>query len=346
MPFSGIGAKGIGYAEETTWGLSSGIIDGSNNPDHWLDARGGMETVGMTVDQTIAQDLSQFGTINTDVSKGFRSVEGNIDFDVRYGGGWLMFLGHLLGQGKTDAGSDPYTHTFTLGADPSSAQTAKGIAICADRDGTEGGTKSWVYSGIRPTSMNFTFNQNGLTTCSATVIGKAQESMISSPTPTYSTLAYIKSPSDKASPTSFCAYGGADYVCKSGSLNIAVPWELRRDVQAQNGLVPSLSGQLEITGSVEVETPNSIDSGGVEGNAFSQNYQDQTLSALVLSMNGADGNHNLAITLSKILITADPTPHASGPELQTTSLSFKAFGQVGADEGSLVLTNTEATSWS
>ena len=340
MAQSGIGASGVGFDEESVCGTQETTL-----ALKWLDSRGGMESVAQTIDQIVGQDLGQFGALQESLGKGFTSVAGSLDFDLRFGGGWLIFLSHLLGKAPVTTGSNPYTHTQALGADPVTSQMAKGITLAVGKDGISGGNFDWIYSGIRPTSMTFNFPENGIATCSCSLIGQAEDAFVAAATPAYSSEPYIKSPTDATSPSAqFLSFGGTSYVCKSASVSVNVPWELRRDLQATEGLVPALAGQLELTASFEVETPATAS----DGNAFDIAYAAQTLdqAAVFTLEGGTTADRSLVISLGQSIITTAPTPHVSGPELQTMSVDIKAYGKAdGTNEGSFVLINTDSSAW-
>ena len=337
--YSGIGSNGVGFLEESPWGTA--IL---TNPTHSLDARGGMESVIGECDQTVAQDLSNFGSINTDTIKGNKRVSGSIDYDLRYGGGWMMFMGHLLGQAApAEAPTDNYV--MPLGADPNATQMAKGITLRINRDGTTGGAFDYLYSGCRPVSMDFNFTENSIATCSVGLIGKDLSEVraaSSGGTYTRSTKPYVKSPSDRTSPTSFIQWDGGGHICKNASISIAVPWELNLDIQSPLGLVPVLAGPMEITGSFEVVTPNSAAS--PVGNVWVDDYRSQNGRPLIYTMDGAAG-FGLVFSLTKALITSAPDPHASGPELQTTTVEWKALAQASENQGTFTLVTDEGAAW-
>ena len=190
--------------------------------------------------------------------------------------------------------------------------------------------------------MDFNFTENAIATCSVGLIGEDLDSVVAEGTYTYSTKGYVKSPSDRTSPTSFIQWDGGSHVCKNASISIAVPWELNQDIQSPLGLVPVLAGPMEITGSFEVVTPNSTAS--PEGNLWVNDYRSQQSHLLIYTMDGATG-FGLEFRLTKALITSAPDPHVSGPELQTTTIEWKALGQAGANEGTCTLVTDESAAW-
>ena len=344
QPKIGLGTK-IGFAGEAVWG--TGVAAST----HALDPRGGMESLVGEVDTFRPESLSFRGGDPTQFVQGERRVSGNITHDLRFGGGWMLFLSHLTGHLPVDAGSDPYTHTLQLGRDLSGGTTVtdEGVSIHVDRGGQHSAAaeKEWYYTGCRPTSVDFTFAPNSIATASWEFIGK-DVTMQAAQTQTLSTVEYVQHPSRATSPTSAIKYGTdgsetANTSVTAMSLHIEMPWERLRNIDNQTGLEPMANGQMIITGSFEIDAPVATSTFGVLGAA----YRDATTNSLLMTVDGADASTaKMLFDFPKVRITSTGEAPAADAGRITQTVEWEAHysGTAGTGMGTFTLTNEEALS--
>jgi hypothetical protein len=340
MPNIGIGHS-IGFSEEATWGTVESTVD------NFLDAEAGSLVVKHTSERIQGEELLYRGILSSSVAKGTEEVEGSLQFKLRYGGGWALFLAQLNGIDPTTAGAAPYTHTFNLGASIASGNNlTKGISLFADREGMIGGagSRASAYTGVRPTAFEIAFEQNARAAATVEFIGEALDSFVTRPTVTLSSREFIVSPSSAASPTNFLTWNGTAYVVKSASVKIEQEHERRRNMQGSKLLQPVPSGLMKITGSFTCEAPAT---GATSGGAFYDDYNGKTLRQLVITADGATpASAKLALTLPRCLITASPEPEIAGAGVVMTTVEWEAYYYASdARIGQLVLTTDDSTAW-
>lgn len=339
MPNIGIG-HAIGFSEEATWGTVESTVD------NFLDAEAGSLVVKHNSERIQGEELLYRGILSSSVAKGTEIVEGTLQFNLRYGGGWPLFLAQLNGIDPTTAGAGPYTHTFNLGASQASANNlTKGISLFADREGMLGtaGSRAAAYTGVRPTGFGVAFEQNARAAATVEFIGEALDSFVTRPTVTVSSREFIVSPSSAASPTAFLTWNGTAYVVKSASFKIEQEQEQRRHLQGPKIIQPVPGGMMKITGSFSCEAPST---GATSGGAFYDDYNAKTLRQMVLTADGSTASSKLALTLPRCLITANPEPEIAGPGVVLTTIEWEAYYYAtDARFGQLVLTSDDSTAW-
>ena len=335
MVKTGIGTF-VAFGEETTWGTAVAT-------PNYLDSRPGMESLEATTTQTVVNDISEIGSDKDNVLKGPKTVAGNVTMDLRFNGtGWPMFLSHLCGKDVATTGSGPYVHTITVGADKDI--TAKGITIHANREGVNaaGASQAYQYIGMRPTKGTLSFPGEGVATASFDCVGKDQD-FTSLGTYTATTFPFIKLPSDDSTATTFMTYNSVAYKVKSFELSIEQPVEERRQIEDSTNFAPADGGPMVVTGSFDVEVPDTTSTGG---GAFNDDHHAQAFREIVVTVDGpTKANNSLAITLGKCLVTNTAEAHVGSAGLQTVTVNFRAFRDGSTKEAVFALTNASATAW-
>jgi hypothetical protein len=334
---TGIGHS-LSYTEETSWGTQA------SGADHYLDPRGGMETLIGTVEVIKPESLTSRGYDSSQFTEGNHHVSGNITHDLRFGGGWLLFASQLAGRTVTTAGvSAPYTHTLRLGGAVDTVVPARGITVVVDREGERAvaASKAVVFTGIRPTSVAFDFQQNAIATASWEVVGK-DSTLVTRPTATLPTADYIKSPSAASSPTAVVKFGTdgseTEYTTvTSVQLNVEQPLASRFHVGSAAQAHPVQEGYTTITGSFDIEHQ---DTGSSSFGAFGDAYRAQTINSLIITFDGGTDDQ-LEFDMAKVLITSTADQHIDGSGLQTTTIEFEAAYATNS-VCTLKLTNAEA----
>lgn len=339
MPQIGIGHV-VGFSEEATWGTVEATVD------NFVDAEPGTLSVKHNRELVHGEDLLYRGIVSSAINKGEELVEGTLQFNMRYGGGWALWLAQLNGLDPVTAGAGPYTHTFDLGKTiASGTNIAKGISVYADRDGMVGaaGSKASAYTGCKPTSFEMAFEQNARARASIEFLGETLDSFITRPTATLSARGFVMSPSPASSPTEFLTYNAVGYVVKSASFKAEQEWEKRRNMQASKIIQPVPGGPMMISGSFTCEAPATA---AASGGAFYDDYNAKTPRQIVITADGASANEKLVFTIPKAIITANPEPDVDGAGIVMTTIEWKAlYDASSAYLCRVVLTTDDSTAW-
>jgi hypothetical protein len=325
MVKTGIGHS-IGFGEESTYG--TGVT-----PDYFLDARAGAETLTAEIDTFRPESLTGRALDPAQFVEGQSRVSGSITHDLRYGGGWGMFLAHLGASAWASSGSGYYTHQTLIGGAVVSAALGKGISVTTDREGAlgSGTAKAVRFSGIRPKSVDFDFQLNGIATATWECFG-TEAALVAQPTATLSTVDYVTSPSAQGSAaTATVAFGTdgseTDYAnVQSVNLHIEQPLDERYDLSnnVSNGPVPS--GYTIVTGSFELDAQ---DVEGTSFGAFGDAYRTKTATnSLIITVEGADvtsGNpYALIFNMPAVEITSPADQHVGDAGVQRITVEFQA----------------------
>ncbi|QDP46573.1 MAG: hypothetical protein Unbinned4098contig1000_33 [Prokaryotic dsDNA virus sp.] len=345
----GIGFS-IGYAEESAWGTAA------SSASHFLDPRGGMESLQGEVDHITPESLSYRGSDSAQFITGMKRVSGNITHDLRFGGGWLMFLSHLTGHKYAKSGSgSPYTHTVQLGRDLSAGTTDpqdRGISILVNREGENAasGAKAWRYEGMRPVSCDMTFEQGSIATASWEFIGK-DVTAVSIPTATLPTNDYIAHPSAGSGTLTKSVKYGTDgsetgYDVRSMTIHIEQAHAERRTLEDATQLKPVAGGNFIVNGSFEIEAPDMGTSGTFD--AFTDAYRASTMKSLIMTVEGAEltsgNNAKLSFDFPKVRITnvGEPQVSDAGLVLRTVEWEASYSGTASTGVGTATLITSDA----
>lgn len=341
---------GIGFAEEIVYGTAAASVA------HWLDPRPGMESLQGEVDHITPPSLSFRGPDSAQFLAGMRRVTGSVQHDLRFGGGWPMFLSHLTGHSHATTGAGPYTHVLQLGRDLSLGTTAPqayGISIIADREGelATAGSKSFVYSGIKPTAVDFDFARGSIATANWTLIG-GDSAVTARVTPALSTVPYCVAPSAGTGTLIKSIRYGTDgsetgYNVRAMSLRIEQPLFERRTLEDAVQMLPVAGDNFKVTGSFEIEAPD-INTGGNTYDEFIDAYRAVTMKSLLMTAEGPDigagTNNSMLFDLPKTRITNVGEPFVGGPGVVVRTVEFEAAYSANASigVGTFTLTNNEA----
>ena len=353
MVKTGIGIS-LGFSEESAYGTAATSVS------HNLDPRGGMESLQAEVDHITPESLSFRGMDSAQFVPSMTRIGGNITHDVRFGGGWLMFLSHLTGHKYTAVGAaTPYTQTVQLGRDASAGDTqpqTRGITILADREGerANGSAKAWRYNGIKPSAVDFTFAQGAIATASWEVTGKGVEAATLPASVVLPTNDYIAHPSAGSGTLIKSIQYGTDgsetgYDIRSMSLHLEQPQEERRNGQDAEQLYPIAGGNFIASGSFEIEALDN----GVAGtyDVFTDAYRAVTMNSLLLTIEGAEltsgNNAKLAFDFPKVRITNVGEPQVGGAGLTLRTVEWEAAysGTASIGVGTVVLTTSDAVGY-
>lgn len=338
----GIGLA-LGFSEEATWGTVSGTVD------NFFHAFPGMEGLKRMVEPIQGDDIQSRGIDSTLINAGGRRVEGPLQADLQYGGGWLLFLAQLAGNDPVTAGAGPYTHAVSLGAalGGASDNRAKGISVFVDREGqvAGAGAKAASYSGVKPTSLEIAFAYNARARMSCDLVGKDHAGWGTRLTPSLSTRGFIISPSQAASPSAFLQYNSVDFDCREGSIRFEQELDVEGgDMQSPTMGRPEPNARTKVSGSVTVEAPESATgSGGV----FFDDYESKTPRELILTLEGSNpANEKMVITVHKALVTNPGDPEVAGPGRVMHTVEFEGYYDSGNSEiAQLVLTSLDSAAW-
>jgi len=327
----------IGWGEESSFGSAT-------SASHYLQIAPGDETFQLDQEFLEASHTVERGVDTADVVKGMKAVSGTWSHDLRYGGGWGLLLEHLLFDESADAGAGPYTHTLSVG-DYASGMAGKGLSFIVARDGllVSGSDVADRYYGCRPTACTITCEDNAIARAEWTLIGAGHDTL-AIPTPSYPTDNFIKAPSDASSPTAGFKYGTDasedTYPCRRWSVTISQGWDPVRVLQAPEMSEPTLAGRLEVTISAEVLFQGT----GASGDAFTTNYRAGTPKSLILTLEGPTAaSESLVLDFPNVRLTSPPDPHMTETGAIYQSLEFKAYRSGATMEGTMTLTNSDAT---
>lgn len=339
MPNIGLGLV-VGFSEEAAWGTVEATVD------NFIDAEGGSAVFRAMREHIQGEELLYRGILSSSVDKGMIEGEGSLSFPLRYGGGWPLFVSQLNGVDPTTAGTGPYTHTQNLGVSLAAANNlAKGISVYVDREGMTGGgsSKASAYTGFKPASCEFVFEQNQRARLNVEGVFEQLDSFVTRPTATLSARPFVVSPSPNSSPTAFLTWNAVAYVVKSCSYKFEQEWEIRRDMQSALMLQPVPGSLLKVSGSFTCEAPAT---GAASGGAFYDDYLAKTMRQLVITADGPDANSKLVLTVTKALITANPEPEVSGPGVVSTSVEWEGFYDASTSRiAQQVLTSSDSAAW-
>lgn len=344
----------IGYMEESTWGTAASTVA------HNLDPRGGMESLQGEVDHITPESLSFRGMDSAQFVAGMRRISGSISHDLRFGGGWLMFLSHLTGHKFTaSGGASPYTQTTQLGLDLSTAPTepqSRGITFLVDREGSSaaGSSKAWKYSGCRPTSCDMTFAQGSIATASWEFIGKDVATATLPASVALPTNDYITHPSAGAGTLVKSVQFGTDgsetgYDVRSMSLHLEQAVAERRNLEDPTQLVPVAGGNFIANGSFEIEALDN----GVAGtfDAFTDAYRALTTKSLIMTVEGGEitigTNALLSFDFPKVRVTNVGEPQVADHGLILRTVEWEAVysGTPATGVGTCTLITADAVGY-
>ncbi len=344
----------IGYAEESTWGTAASTVA------HNLDPRGGMESLQGEVDHITPESLSFRGMDSAQFVAGMKRVSGNVTHDLRFGGGWLMFLSHLTGHKFTAAGgAAPYTQTTQLGLDLSAGTTqpqTRGITFLVDREGSNaaGSSKAWQYSGCRPTACDMTFAQGAIATASWEFIGKDVATATLPSSVALPTNDYISNPSAGSGTLIKSVQFGTDgsetgYDVRSMNLHLEQASTERRNLEDPTQLVPVAGGNFIASGSFEIEAPDN----GIAGtfDAFTDAYRALTTSSLIMTVEGAEvtsgNNAKLSFDFPKVRIVNVGEPQVADHGLILRTVEWEAVysGTAATGVGTCTLITSDAVGY-
>jgi len=338
-PQIGLGTA-LGFSEEATWGTNASTVD------NFIDVEPGALTIKHNVELIEGEELLYRGILSSQVNKGTELVEGSLAFNMRFGGGWPLFVAQLNGLDGVTAGAGPFTHTFDLGATLASGNNlAKGITIFANREGqlAAAGSTAAAYTGCRPKAFEMAFEQNKRARASVEFLGETLDAFGTKPTVTLSARPFIVSPSAATSPTAFLTWNGTAYVVKSATVKFEQDQEERRNMQGGKLLQPVPAGWLKVGGSFTCEAPAT---GAGSGGAFYDDYLAKTMRALVLTCDGPTATSKLTLNLSSALIVANPEPEIAGAGVVMTTVEWRGYyNATDARIARLVLTSDDSAAW-
>jgi hypothetical protein len=342
----------IGYMEEATWGT------GATTVAHNLDPRGGMESLQGEVDHITPESLSFRGMDSAQFVAGMRRISGNVTHDLRFGGGWLMFLSHLTGHKFVTTGAaSPYTQTTQLGADLSVGTTqpqTRGIAFLIDREGVNASasSKAWKYSGCRPTACDMTFAQGSIATASWEFIGKDVETVNRAASVVLPTNGYITNPSAGGGTLVKSVKFGTDgaetgFDVRSMSLHLEQANAERRNLEDATQLQPVAGGNFIASGSFEIEALDN----NASFDAFTAAYRALTTQSLIMTVEGAvltgTTNASLAFDFPKVRVTnvGEPQVADHGLILRTVEWEAHYSGVLATGVGTCTLITSDAVGY-
>jgi hypothetical protein len=342
----------IGYMEESTWGTAASTVA------HNLDPRGGMESLQGEVDHITPESLSFRGMDSSQFVAGMRRVSGNVTHDLRFGGGWPMFLSHLTGHKfSTTGAASPYTHTTQLGMDLSLGTVqpqTRGITFLVDREGSNASasTKAWKYSGCRPTACDMTFAQGSIATASWEFVGKDVENATLPASVALPTNDYITNPSAGGGTLVKSVKFGTDgsetgYDVRSMSLHLEQATAERRNLEDATQLQPVAGGNFIASGSFEIEAPDNI----AAFDAFTAAYRALTTNSLVMTVEGAvlvgSTNASLEFDFPKVRVSNVGEPQVADHGLILRTVEWEAVysGTPATGVGTCTLITSDAVGY-
>ncbi|KAA3609381.1 MAG: hypothetical protein DWQ01_08595 [Planctomycetota bacterium] len=337
MSRTGIGVS-LGFGEETTFG--EGVA-----PANSMELKGGDESLTTDRKRIEEEMLSRRGWDLDHIAKGRKAVNGTIGHDLRFTGGWLMFLSHLTLTTPTVSGTNPYIHSQNIGDTPAGI-LGKGLSVTVNRDGLLGtpADKAWRFYGVRPRAWKFSLEGEGKARSEWTVSASGWE-LVDQPVAAFPSSPWMKAPSDHATPTPSVQYGGlgseAPVSIQGMSLNIEQPFDDFYELEASEMSEPYPNGLIKVTGSFTAMFKGTAATGGV----FKVQDWSLTPKSLIYTIDGPDDTYKLQLSMPNVLVKAqDPVAAGAGRIFQT--VDWMAVGaQSQTFEAVAALTNGDATPW-
>tara|TARA_R110000824_G_scaffold82382_6_gene206492 strand:- start:527 stop:1597 length:1071 start_codon:yes stop_codon:yes gene_type:complete len=344
----------IGFAEETPYGTAASSIS------HNLDPRGGMESLQGEVDHIVPESLSFRGNDSAQFVAGMRRASGSVTHDLRFGGGWMMFLSHLTGHKYATTGvSSPYSHAIPLGMDLSTSDSqpqSRGVTFLVDREGDNAASssKAWLYSGMKPTACDFTFEQGSIANASWEFTGSDVATIARPASVALATVPYIAHPSAGGGTLVKSVRFGVDgsevgYDVRSMSLHLEQPVAERRTIEGATPLVPVPGGNFIASGSFEIEAPDNAVAGTFD--VFTDLYRSAGTNSLLMTVEGAvisgSTNHSLSFDFPKVRVTnvGEPQVADSGLILRTVEWEAAYSGVAATGVGSCTLVTSDTAGY-
>lgn len=329
---TGIGTA-VGFGEESTYGT---LVQ----PSYFV-ALNGAESFALELDHAVGDDFAEKARDKAAVMLSAQRVTGSFAHNLRFGGGWTLLLAHLLREDASTTGSSPYTHAFDIGAD-NDDYNGKGLSFHVNRDGllAGGSDNDWAYSGCKVTGLEISVDQGALATASWTILGK-EASQDSASAITYPTNAFVKAPSDNASPTAAVQIGTdgseASVDVRNWKVKIEQPYDEVRTLNSTTIEEPFFSGPLVVSGSFDVLYQ------GENAAVLHDAQRAGTFQSLILTAEGSNAaNASLEFDFPDVLITNPADPQISGAEAIWHTIEWRAFADGASNEGTMTLINTEA----
>lgn len=311
------GAKtSFGVGDESTWGTAV-------SRTHWM----GMKSISIvrTVEREYIPCLSVDGrnVMRNSVEKS-NKASGTIETFLKYESGVLKLLEYAFGT-VANAGSGPYTHTFTLSEDNPPAFTG---SVTREMPANSSGAYSEVFEGCLVSKLTISGSANELVMVSADIIGQTSGGRVSADTPS---VTYESSFAHGNHITSF-THDGDSYELKSFTLTIDHQLEERPVMGSASTGRPTRGQATVITLEVELdETNNNLYDAVING----------TSSDAVLSLSHT-GNFAMTITLHNARASGEAPGAVSDRGVTAVSTTFRPDADAN-DDITIVVTNDDAT---
>jgi hypothetical protein len=263
---------------------------------------------------------------------GNKDTSGSIDIELGAENSGIL-LKHLMG-GVTDTGAGPYTHVYKIGTLPVGLgfETDYGAAIA-------GSGRFIVHHGVRISSANFTFPQEGAITASFSIVGSGKHTAGSATVDTAGGLTDTGHTTFSGFQAAIEEGGAAIATVKSASIEINNELETGTYVIGSAGeRVSAASGMAMVSGSVTAI----FSSAALMNKALAG-----TASSLKVTLTRGDGlgsaGNESMVFLVENLIYEPAIPTVDGPAGIEITLPFKAF-KVSTDLGlTITVKNAVAT---
>lgn len=339
---SRIGIEGwAGWGEESPFG--TGVV-----PTHFLPIEPGDDQVTAEHERILIETIGERGIDVAEVLKGPQRVPpGTYGHKLKFGGGWPMWLSHLLRRVATTTGVGPYTHAFDVGL-TSSSLAGKGMSLQLFKDGLLASSdKDWRYFGLRPTSVEFSGENGQNVRVEWGFMGKGLE-FVTHASESYPTDNYAKGPSDAASPTAAFQFGAdaseVAYTIRNWSVKIEQPHAEIRDYHDPQMLEPLPSGLIMVTWRAEVLFPGT--GAGSDGDVFTSAYRNKTVRSALFTLEGpTPANESLVFDFPYSIITTPPDPAIGDPGPIYQTIEGRAFRSGANNEGTITLINSDSSAY-
>lgn len=318
----GVGFRGhFGYGEESTYGTAVAR-------SHFTEINS--ESVQLEEARIESESLYRRGIINTRVSQGAKTVNGDVEFEAGYGG-WLKLAKHAFGRVDTST-PDPTSastvkrHKFTI---QDTLPTGLTVELYRDTgDFVTGPNEAHLYSGCKISSMSFDCAVDEILKVGVSFIGR-DENRGAKSTPNFSTERLAVYHQGKL------VWGSDELPVENFNVSLNNNLEYRPKLNSRVTREPLPSGKVEVTGSFTTEFDNE---------AQYDDFRNATERALVITFTGLNisGSFDRYIKLTcNVVILSSVRMMLNNVGRIMAEIDFKAYRSLTLNELELEVQNTE-----
>ncbi len=318
----GVGFRGhFGYGEETTYGTAVART-------HFTEINS--ESIQLEEARIESESLYRRGVINTRVSQGAKTVNGDVEFDAGYGG-WLKLAKHAFGRVDTstpDVTSNPTVkrHKFTV-----QDTLPTGLSIELFRDTTDfvtGPNEAHLYTGCKISSIAFDCSVDQILKVGLNFIGRDENRAAKSVT-NFSNERLAVYHQGKL------VWGNDELPVETFNVSLNNNLEYRPRLNSRVTREPLPSAKIEVTGSFTTE---------FDSEAQYDDFKAATERSLVITFTGLNisGAFDRYIKLTcNVVILSSVRMMLSAVGRIMAEIDFKAYRSLTLNELELEVQNTE-----